>query len=160
MNIDTVRKVIRFLPEKAKARGKQAELEIPFHPDVEDYLLSLPVKPNCPNDPIFPTLNKKRVTGDQGLSNLFIKLMRKASIHRESGSGEVKGKGRQVFTLGYHSFRHTSISEMANHGVSKERRMRLSGHKSNVHERYTHHELETLRQEVERVPSFVQPRKP
>ena len=44
---------------------------------------------------------------------------------------------------------------MANAGVSKERRIKLSGHKSNVHERYTHHDLEALRQDVERVPSFV-----
>ena len=62
---------------------------------------------------------------------------------------------RRVFNLGFHSFRHTAISELANAGVAKERRMKLSGHKSNVHERYTHHELETLRGDVEKVRSFV-----
>jgi hypothetical protein len=34
--------------------------------------------------------------------------------------------------------------------------MKLSGHKSAVHDRYTHHELETLRREVEKVPSFTE----
>jgi hypothetical protein len=35
--------------------------------------------------------------------------------------------------------------------------MKLSGHKSNLHERYTHHELEGLRTHIEKVPSFVKP---
>ena len=73
------------------------------------------------------------------------------------GTQKVNGKGRQVFSLSFHSFRHTAISEMANSGVSKERRMKLSGHKSNVHERYTHHEIESLRKDVESVPSYVKP---
>jgi hypothetical protein len=32
--------------------------------------------------------------------------------------------------------------------------MKLSGHKSEVHERDAHHELEILRQEIEKGPSF------
>lgn len=47
---------------------------------------------------------------------------------------------------------------MANRGVSKELRMKLSGHKSGVHERYTHHELDALRREIEKVPSFPEER--
>jgi hypothetical protein len=57
--------------------------------------------------------------------------------------------------LSFHSLRHTAISEQANQGIAREVRMKLSGHKSEVHDRYTHHELETLRREVERVPSFL-----
>jgi len=49
---------------------------------------------------------------------------------------------------------------MANAGVSKERRMKLAGHKSNVHERYTHHELEALRLEVEKVESILEDEDP
>ena len=33
--------------------------------------------------------------------------------------------------------------------------MKLSGHKSAVHERYTHHELDALRKEIDRVPGFT-----
>jgi len=156
-NFDTARKSIRFFPQKDRKGAKRTELEVPMHPDVEDYLLSLPVPSNRPDAPIFPTLSRKRGNGANGLSNTFTRLMEKAGIYRESATGKVKGKGRQVFTLGFHSFRHTAISELANAGVSKERRMKLSGHKSNVHERYTHHELETLRKDVESVPSFVKP---
>ena len=75
--------------------------------------------------------------------------MHAAKIFTEGESEERKeGKGRRFFELGFHSLRHTAISEMANQGVSKEVRMKLSGHKSNVHERYTHHELQALRNQI------------
>jgi len=154
-NVDMERRTIHFYPQKDRKKGQRAELEIPIHPDVMDYLISLRVRTNKPNEPLFPTLSHKKGTGDKGLSNTFSRLIEEAGITREQGSETVKGKGRRVYTLGFHSFRHTAISELANNGVLKERRMRLSGHKSAVHERYTHLELETLRKDVEAVPSFV-----
>ena len=154
-NVDMERRTVCFYPQKDRRTAKRKPLEIPMHPDVEEYLLALPLHSNKPDAPIFPTLSKKNGTGANGLSQTFIKLMVKAGIRREPGVGNVKGKGRQVFSLSFHSFRHTAISAMANAGVSKERRMKLSGHKSNVHERYTHHDLEALRKDVESVPSFV-----
>jgi integrase len=154
-NADTERRTLCFQPQKDRKNAKRKPLEIPLHPDVEDYLVSLPVRNNQPDAPIFPALSKKKGTGANGISATFIKLMEKAGIKREPGIEEVKGKGRQFFDLSFHSFRHTAISAMANAGVAKERRMKLSGHKSNVHERYTHHELEELRKDVESVPSFI-----
>lgn len=154
-NVDMERRSLRFFPQKDRKGAKRVELEIPLHPDFEDYLLSLPVGSNRTDGPLFPALSRKKGNGANGLSNTFSRLMAEAGIIRESGSDQVTGKGRNVFTLGFHSFRHTAISEQANAGVAKERRMRLSGHKSNVHERYTHHELEALRKDVERVQSFV-----
>ncbi|MGH7942529.1 MAG: tyrosine-type recombinase/integrase [Limisphaerales bacterium] len=154
-NVDTERRTLCFHPQKDRKTANRKALEIPLHSDVEDYLLALPVHSNKPDAPIFPGLSKKKGTGANGLSTTFTKLMEKAGIKREPGIANVNGKGRQVFTLSFHSFRHTAISAMANVGVSKERRMKLSGHKSNVHERYTHHELEALRKDVESVPSFV-----
>lgn len=154
-NVDMERKSLRFFPQKDRKQGQRVELEIPMHPDVIDYLSTLPVRNNAPDAPLFPTLSRKKGTGDKGLCNTFTRLMVAAGIEREAGKDGVTGKGRRVFTQGFHSFRHTAISELANNGVLKERRMRLSGHKSAVHERYTHHELETLRGDVEKVPSFV-----
>ncbi|MHB8521846.1 MAG: tyrosine-type recombinase/integrase [Limisphaerales bacterium] len=156
-NMDMERKSIRFYPQKERKRGTRHELEIPMHPDVEDYLLALPVRSNRPDAPIFPALSRKKGTGANGLSNTFTNLMVKAEIYREAARDKVEGKGRRVFGLSFHSLRHTAISELANSGVSKERRMLLSGHKSNVHERYTHHDLESLRGDVERVKSLVKP---
>jgi integrase len=154
-NVNTERRTLCFYPQKDRKTTGRKMLEIPMHTDVLDYLLALPVGTNKPNTPIFPTLSLKKGNGELGLSGTFTKLMAKAGIHREAEVEKVKGAGRRFFGLSYHSFRHTAISEQANAGVAKELRMKLSGHKSNVHERYTHLDIEMLRQQVDRVPSFL-----
>jgi integrase len=155
--VDMERRSLAFYPQKDRRGTRREILEIPMHPDMMDYLLGLPIRNNKPDAPILPTLQRKKGTGANGLSASFVRLMEKAGIKREPSVGGVRGKGRQVFNLSFHSLRHTAISAMANAGVSKERRMQLSGHRSNVHERYTHHELESLRQDVEKVKSFLAP---
>lgn len=159
-NINVERQSLVFFPQKtARGANRKAE-EYPMHQDLSDYINSLPIHSNNPKGPLFPTLSKRKLTGRTGLSETFRNLMHKAGIFAEGESTErKKGKGRRVFELSFHSLRHTAISELANHGVVKEIRMKLSGHKSNVHERYTHHELEALRAQIERVPSFVKPAK-
>lgn len=154
-NVDMERHTLSFHPKKDRQNANRKPLEVPMHPDVEEYLLALPIKSSKPDAPIFPTLSQKKGTGANGLSGTFTKLIATAGIKREPDRAKVSGEGRQFFALSFHSFRHTAISAMANAGVTKERRMKLSGHKSNVHERYTHHELEALRRDVESVPSFV-----
>lgn len=157
-NIDAERGTLRFHPQKTSRGARRLPEEYPLHPDVVDYLEGLPAG-DSPKAPIFPTLSKLKVGFRFGLSDRFRRLMRGVGIIAEGeGAEKKKGKGRRFFELGFHSLRHTAISEMANRGVSKEVRMKLSGHKSNVHERYTHHELETLRRAVEAVPSFVSTR--
>ena len=53
------------------------------------------------------------------------------------------------------NMREDCLNRGANLGISKEIPMKLSGHKSEVHERYTHHEIGVLRKEIEKVPSFL-----
>ena len=154
-NVDMERRSIRFFPQKDRRGVRREELEIPTHADVEDYLLALPVHGNRTDAPLFPTLSKKKGTGASGLCNTFARLMETSGIKREAATTGVTKKGRRVFALSYHSFRHTATSELAELDVSKERRMKLIGHKSNVHERYTHHKLATLRKAVEMIPSFL-----
>ena len=154
-NVDAERHTLSFHPKKDRQNANRKPLEVPMHPDVEDYLLALPIKSNKPDAPIFPKLSLKKGTGANGLSGTFTKLIETAGIKREPDQTKVSGEGRQFFALSFHSFRHTAISEMANAGVTKERRMKLSGHKSNVHEGYTHIDLQELRKDVESVPSFV-----
>jgi integrase len=155
-NVNAERQSLVFYPQKtARGVNRKAE-EYPMHPDFSDYINTLPIRSNNPKEPLFSRLSKRKLTGRTGLSETFRNLMHKAGIFAESESNErKKGKGRRVFELSFHSLRHTAISELANHGVAKEIRMKLSGHKSNVHERYTHHELEALRRQIERVPSFT-----
>lgn len=154
-NINAERRSMVLRPQKTKRSNSHAE-EYPLHPDVVDYVAALSIHNSDPKTPLFPALSKRKLGGRTGLSETFRKLMHKAGIITEGEKLERKeGEGRRFFELGYHSFRHTAISEQANRGVAKEVRMKLSGHKSAVHERYTHHELEALRKQIERVPSFV-----
>jgi integrase len=157
-NIDEKLQVLRFVAQKTSyARNGRPEV-YPLHPDilvfVEQAKLTLA---RNPSGPLFPSLSERPTGGVGGLSIIFReRVMREAGIYAEEESHpRLEGKGRRFFSLGFHSFRHTSISEQANLGISKEVRMKLSGHKSDVHERYTHHELETLRKEIEKVPSFL-----
>ena len=160
-NINGERQSLVFFPQKTAHGANRKAEEYPMHQDLLDYVNSLPIRSNNPNEPLFPTLSKRKLTGRLGLSQTFRGLMHKAGIFAEGESTERKqGKGRRVFELSFHSLRHTAISELANHGVVKEIRMKLSGHKSSVHERYTHHELEALRAQIGRVPSFLKPPEP
>ncbi len=157
-NIDMERRSLVFYPQKTSRTEKRKPEEYPLHEDVEAYLNELTIQSNDSKAPLFPKLSKKRLNGRTGLSGQFRELMHRAQIFTEGESEERKsGSGRRFFELGFHSLRHTCISEMANNGVSKEIRMKLSGHKSAVHERYTHHDLESLRAQVDTVPSFLKP---
>jgi integrase len=157
-NVNMERRSLVLRPQKTKRSPNSKEEEYPLHLDVADYIAGLPIQSNNPKAPLFPALSKRKLNGRTGLSETFRKLMHKAGIVTEGEKLERReGKGRRFFELGFHSFRHTAISEQANQGVAKEVRMKLSGHKSNVHERYTHHELEALRKQIEKVPSFVKP---
>jgi integrase len=154
-NVDIEKNVVRFFPQKTSRGEKRKAEEYPLHADVIDYLTSLKALDN-PKAPLFPSLRHRPTGGAHGLSREFSTLMSRAGIVAEGASEEKKkGKGRRFFELGFHSLRHTAISEQANHGVAKEVRMKLSGHRSNIHERYTHHEIESLRAELDRVPSFL-----
>jgi integrase len=51
--------------------------------------------------------------------------------------------------------RHSFTSVLANAGVSPELRMKLTGHSSEaVHRGYTHHELDTLKAAVSKLPAL------
>jgi integrase len=64
-----------------------------------------------------------------------------------------KNGGRKLAALSFHCLRHTFNSIMANEGVASEVRQKLTGHASEeVHRRYTHHELRTLRKAVDVLP--------
>jgi integrase len=60
-----------------------------------------------------------------------------------------------VNALSFHSLRHTYSSILANSGVPEELRMALTGHTTRaIHQRYTHHELERLRDAVALLPTL------
>ena len=67
---------------------------------------------------------------------------------------EKTGDGRRVYSLGFHSLRHSFNSALANAGVSQELRQRLIGQASEeVNTRYTHLDYKTFRSAISKLPS-------
>jgi integrase len=148
--------VLRFYPQKTSGSGaKRRPLEIPILPDLEKYLQQLPVRSRNPEAPLFPGLARKKVGGRTGLSNTFTRLIAASGINNPVLSKGKGAKGRAVYRLSFHSLRHTFISTMANVGISKEMRMKLAGHTSAAHDRYTHVEIQTLRGALKSFPSLA-----
>jgi integrase len=122
-------------------------IEVPMHESVENFLLSLPA-PKSDEAFLFPTLAERK-SGD--LSKEFSRLMEAAHIDNRDIRKRGQGAARNVRAYTFHSLRHAFSSDLANAGVSEERRMALDGHKSrDVHQGYSHHEIEVLRGELSR----------
>jgi integrase len=152
-NVNFELRQIRYFPRKSN-RGQSrrpdwkkhipGQLEVPLMPEVEAHLLLLPSSDDAVAK-LCPTLAAKSTGGNRGLSRMFQRVMAAAGIHSDRGV-EKKGKGRQFKTLGFHSLRHTFVSELANADVPADVRRQISGHTDEkVHERYTHLALETKR---------------
>jgi integrase len=149
-NIDSVSTIptIRFKPEKDRKSGP---ITVVVHPVLADYLLSLPT-PASDDDFVFPSLAARKSTSP--LSKYFRHLMERAQIaQRVIRERQSSGKGRSVNALSFHSLRHSFSSLLANAGVREELRMALTGHATrDVHQTYTHHQLESLRDAVAHLP--------
>lgn len=157
-NVDLERGTIVIFPKKNREREQAKSHETIILPDLADYLLELKAgRPNATSgEPLFPSLHGKNTGGLTGLSLTFRELMTKAGIESEVSRERQKGgRGRTVYELGFHSLRHSCTSIMANTGVREEIRKKLVGHTSDVHQRYTHFELETFKQELSKFPRLL-----
>jgi integrase len=152
-NVDLANRTLRFVPEKTR-KLKPRALVVPMHDVAREFLLGLP-SADDPNARVFPGLAAMRVGGRAGLSKGFLGIMDKAGVSAGL-TGQRKGKGRRTASRSFHSLRHTFTSEQANAGVSKELRMKLTGHSDEgVHEGYTHHDLPALRKGVDVLPKLT-----
>ena len=128
------------------------KLVLPLHQELSEWLAGQPR--GIARAPVFPSLAGKSGAGRNGHSMTFKRIMAKAGIkgritrNREEGSA-----GRTRSSLSFHSLRHSFNSALANAGVAQETRQKLTGHASAaMNARYTHHEVETLRAAVEKLP--------
>jgi integrase len=89
--------------------------------------------------PLFPRLHGRTSGSHAGLSNEFNRLMIKAGVIVPLGQSKT-GKGRRFRKKGLHSFRHYSISRMAETNMPEAQRRLLAGHSatSKDHGRYIH----------------------
>jgi integrase len=146
---DRVQNVLRFHQMKTGA-----SVVMPVHPALARHLEQLGPC-DRPQDFFLPVMGIAKAGGGHGLSNQFRRIMFEAKVSMV----RVKGGGnREVATKSFHSFRHTFTSALANAGVSEEVRKKLTGHRSktDVHQTYTHHEVEVLRKAVALLPDISQ----
>jgi integrase len=142
--LDWKNKTLSFTQHKTKK-----PLTVPLHPQLERALRK---NPGIGMTPMFPTLAGRDTGGKHGLTGQFKAIMEKAGIN---GKHAQASGGRILSSLSFHSLRHSFTSAMANAGVAPEVRMKLTGHSDkDVHQGYTHHELETLRAAVAHVPGL------
>jgi integrase len=145
--IDAERRVIRLTTGKTGAN-----VNLPIHRDFDDWLQRRTT--GIGKAPVFPELAGKRIGGDGGLSAQFRAIVDAAGI-----KGRVvtrTGKGRATNSKTFHALRHTFISRLANVGVAPDLRQKLAGHADpKVHANYTHHEEETMRAAIDKLPSVT-----
>jgi hypothetical protein len=87
------------------------------------------------------------------MSESFKRIVNNAGLDLQT----VQGTGvRMISKRTFHALRHSFTSALANAGVSPELRMKLTGHKSaEIHRGYTHLEMETLKEALEKLPSLT-----
>jgi integrase len=144
-DVNLALKTIRF-----QSRKTGTEILAVIHSALEDFLLAIPT-PETNDAFVFPTLAER---GVNRLSNEFRKIMEAA--HVDEGvirSRAANSSGRSVHALSFHSLRHSFASILANAGIPEELRMTLIGHAGKaMHQRYSHHELERLRDAISVLP--------
>jgi integrase len=132
-----------------ETRKTATVVRIPLHADFRQWLKKR--TRGIGKAPIFPDLHKLKISGRNGLSAGFKAVMDKAKIRSKAFA--LSGAGRTFYSKGFHSLRHTFVSDLANAGVAMELRQKLAGHADEkVHACYTHHQIETLRAAVEKLP--------
>lgn len=150
-SVDKSRRCITFIPEKTK-RGRKV-VEIPLHPCLEEYLQSIAMP--AANSKQLLTPNLMTPAGKRGwLSRQFAQLIKIAGVENSfARTTKADGGGRRVPLKSFHALRHSLASHLAAAGVSAEIRMKFTGHSSlAVHAGYTHTELSTLREALEKLP--------
>lgn len=144
-SVDFSARVLRF---KAQKTGRSET--IPLHPVLQEHLERIA---GDRGGRICPELAKRATSGRSGLSKQFLAIVRGAGLDCGAEEGTPGGKRRRFRARSFHSLRHGFVSELANRGVSKELRMKLAGHTTEAAAaRYTHLELEILRDAVNSLP--------
>jgi integrase len=135
-NIDLKSGSLSYVP--SKTRKKNPEPIVRYMPvETVTYLNTL--TQGIGKVPLFPRLYGRTSGSHAGLSNEFNRLMKTAGIVVPMGQAKT-GKGRRFRKKGFHSFRHYSISRMAETNIPEAQRRLLAGHSatSKEHGRYIH----------------------
>lgn len=118
-NIDIKNYILDFVCRKTGER-----MVVPMHPAV-DSIVSM-----------HGTCDRLRLKSKSQLSQTFTRMLEKAGI---TNPVTVSASGKNLRSLGFHSLRHSFITDLERKGVPEDVRMKLSGHKSKrIHSGYSH----------------------
>ena len=150
-NIDLEKAEVHFTAQKT---GKP--MRLPLARPLVDYLMTIPSSDN-PTEPLFQNANDAPTAGT--LSNRFYVIMVDAGLVPKRTHGkEKKGRSskRDLNELSFHSLRHSTASELRNHGTTDAIAMAILGHESAaVAKQYTHTSKDALRRAVDSLPDVT-----
>ena len=140
--------VLGYRQGKLIGKGGKAFVEVPVVEPLAGHLRGLLSRLTgnlfCPHLALLPT------GGRGGLSERFAEIMRLAGVKFTVVCAAGKA-GRDWKSKGFHSFRHTLPSQLANAGVPERVAMAIVGHNSNqVHRIYTHIDAQTKARALEK----------
>ena len=139
--VDLKKSTITFKSQKTNVRAV-----IPMHSTLSSHLESIA---GDKSGLITPGLAKQDIPGRSGLSRQFLEIVKNSGIVASPEQDKKKGKMRRFTARSFHSLRHGFVSAMMNAGVSREIRMKLSGHTTeSAHDVYSHGDIELLKQAV------------
>ena len=146
-SVDRVERTIR-VPKPGK-RGRHAI--IPVHNELIPHLEAL-ASTDRTDGYLMPALASADSGGKRGLSQHFKVIARRAGVDLREIT---RPNGHKFCKRSFHSLRHGVVSGLANSGVAPEQRMTITGHKTEKeHGRYTHLEIETLREAINKLPAI------
>ncbi len=151
-NVDTGKCLIRFTPSKTRRKG--TVVEIPMHSELVAFFNRNKPSPFAAT-PLSPSLVEFKTGCRGGLSEQFREIMEAAKIDRFLTRSTKDGAARDTAKRSFHSLRHTFTTWLASASVPEEVRRKMTGHTSTAsHQKYTHHELKTLKGAVEKLPGL------
>lgn len=130
--------------------GKRAKFAvIPIHEHLLPFLKECAAG-NPADGFVMPGLASEESGGKRGLSRQFKAIAKTANVDLHEIT---RPNGHKFCRRSFHSLRHGFVSGLANKGVIPERRRAITGHKTErEHGRYTHHEIQVLREEINKLP--------
>lgn len=149
-NVNFDEKVIELRPQKERRDRKSKKRHTVMLPELREWLEP---RRGVGNAPLFPKLCDRRSGGESGLSLTFRALLDTAKVKYKNIAAP--GTVRKFYDLGFHALRHSHVSFAANSGVPEDIRRKQVGHTSNVHEIYTHHEVDAIERAFSAMPRLL-----
>ena len=150
LNLDNDVPHLQFSEIKKQNKHKR-DIIIPLSKSLLEYFFSL--KHGKAKEFIFAESSKHSTGGNKGLSQIFKRILKKAGIVENLYEKQAKGSAaRNISPYGFHSFRHTFKTELANSGVHSDVRDVLTGHaRPSVAEAYVHRNVSVLKEAVDQL---------